>query len=185
MERMVDVGLLDFFKQKGTLSTLQCGGRTKRTTIDHLLSLEATVRKAQANSEHVVSIFFDMEKAYDLTWRQGILMDIHEAGIERRMLKFIENFLKPRSFEVKVNELLSDTKVQTEGITHRSVVISPSFFTLKINKIVAELPNHNGLQISLYMDDILPPPNQKVVERNLQNNINIVENSAQKNCGKK
>ena len=34
----------------------------KRTTIDHLLSLEATVRKAQANSEHIVSIFFDMEK---------------------------------------------------------------------------------------------------------------------------
>ena len=43
MERMVNVRLLDFFDQKGTLSTLQCGGRAKRTTIGHLLSVEATV----------------------------------------------------------------------------------------------------------------------------------------------
>ena len=63
MERIVNVRLLDFFEQKGALSTLKCGGRAKQRTIDHLLSLEATVRKAQANSEHVVSIFFDMEKS--------------------------------------------------------------------------------------------------------------------------
>ena len=113
---MVNIRLLEFFDQEGTLSTLQCGGRAKRTTVDYILSLEATVRKAQANREQVVSIFYDMEKAYDLTWRHGILMDVHETGIEGTMFKFIENFLKPRSFEVKVNEILFSTKVQTEGI---------------------------------------------------------------------
>ena len=51
-----------------------------------LLSPEATVKKAQANNEQVVSIFFDMEKAYVLTWRHSILMDISEAGIEGRIL---------------------------------------------------------------------------------------------------
>ena len=171
---------VELFDQKETLSTLQCGGRAKRTTIDHLLSLEATVRKAQANSEHVVSIFFDMEKAYDLTWRHGILMDLHEAGIEGRMFKFIENFLRPRSFKVKVNEILSVTKVQTEGILQGSVV-SPIFFILKINKIVAKLLDDNRLQISLHMDDLqisYRHQNVKVVERKLQDSINIVEKFA-------
>ena len=51
--------------------------------------MEATVGKAQANGEQVVSIFFDIEKAYDLTWRHGILMDIHEAEIEEIMFNFI------------------------------------------------------------------------------------------------
>ena len=60
LEIMVNVRLVDFIEQKGTLSTLQCGARENLTTSDHLLSLEATIRKAQANSEHVVSIFFDM-----------------------------------------------------------------------------------------------------------------------------
>ena len=44
MERVINVRLLDFFDRKGTLSTVQCGGRAKRTSIDRLLSLEATVR---------------------------------------------------------------------------------------------------------------------------------------------
>ena len=107
MKRMINVRLINFLDQKGTLSTLKREGRAKRTTIDHLLSLGVTVRKAQAISEQVVSIFFDVEKANDLTWRHGNLMDIHEAGIEERMFKFIQNFLKPRSFKVKFNEISS------------------------------------------------------------------------------
>ena len=88
------------------------------------MSLEATIRKAQANGEDVVSIFFDTERACDITWRHGILMDISETGIQGRMLNFIQNFLKPRSFKVKVNENLSDTKVQRDGTPQVKVVSS-------------------------------------------------------------
>ena len=56
--RMMNVKLLVYFDQKGILSTLQCGGRAKWTTNDHLLSLEATVRKTQVKSENVGHLFF-------------------------------------------------------------------------------------------------------------------------------
>ena len=77
-----------------------------------------------------------MEKAYELTWRHGVLMDLNEAGIEGKMLNFIQNFLKPRFFKVKVNEHLSDTKIQIEGFPQGSV-ISCIFFILKINNYVS------------------------------------------------
>ena len=125
--------LLEFFDRKGILSTLQCGERAKQTTIDRLLSLEATVMKAQANSDQVVSIFFDMEKTYDLTWRHGIVMDLNGARIKEKMFNFTQKFLKPRYFKVKVNEILSDTKIRTEGIP-QELVHSPTFFILKINR---------------------------------------------------
>ena len=67
-------------------------------------------------------------------------MDIREAGINGIMFKFIQNFLKPRTFKVKVNEVLSDTKVQTEDILQGSRG-SRKFFIPKINKTVAKLPN--------------------------------------------
>ena len=73
-------------------------------------------------------------------------MDMHVAGIEGRMFKFIQNFPKFRYFKVKVNVVLSDTKVQTKGIAQGSVV-SPTFFILNINKIVAKLPIDNRYQI--------------------------------------
>ena len=113
-------------------------------------------------------------------------MDIHESGIEARMLNFIQKFLKPRSFKVKVNKILSDTKVKTEGIHQRSV-LSPTIFILKINKIEAQFPNDNRFQISVYMDDLHTSHRHQyweVVERKLQDSINILENIAQKNSFK-
>ena len=63
-------------------------------------------------------------------------MYMNEAGIEGRMFNCIQNFLKPRSFKVKVNEIISNTKIQSEGIPQGRMV-NPKFFILKINKIVA------------------------------------------------
>ena len=81
-------------------------------------------------------MFFDMEKAYVSTWRQSTLMDLNEAVIEGRMFYFIQNFLKPTS--LKVNEIQSDTKIQTEGIP-QGIVVSPKCLMLKMNKILAKL----------------------------------------------
>ena len=127
-----------------------------------------------------------MEKAYDLTWRQGIPMNLSEAEIEGRMLNFIQNFFKSRSFRVEVNEALSDTKVQTEDMPQGSVV-SSTFFILKIKKIVAQFSSDNRFQTSHYMDYLqisYRHRDLRIVERSLKNSINVVEKIAQKNSFK-
>ena len=99
------------------------------------------------------------------------------------MFNFIENFLKLRSFTVKVNEFLSDTKAQTETIPQGSVVY-PTLFILKINRIAAQLPNYNRFQISLYMNNLQISYrylNWRTVKRKLRDSINIVEKFAEEN----
>ena len=59
--------------------------------------------KPQANSEQVITIFFDKENVNDLTWKNGVLIDLSEAELEGRNFSFIQNILKLRSFKVKVN----------------------------------------------------------------------------------
>jgi hypothetical protein len=48
--------------------TIFCQGRS---TLDHLVRFETFIRNAFAKKEHAVSIFFDLEKAYDTTWKYG------------------------------------------------------------------------------------------------------------------
>ena len=43
--------------------------------MDHLVSFETFGREGFLNGEHVVSMFFDLEKAYDTTWKYGIMKD--------------------------------------------------------------------------------------------------------------
>ena len=110
-------------------------------------------------------------------------MDIQEAGIEGRILNFLQNFLKSKSFKANVNEILSDTEIQTEGISKGSVV-SPTFFILKINIIVVQLPNDSKFEKSPYMKDLQVSyrhSNWKIVKRKLLDSINVVKTFAQKN----
>jgi hypothetical protein len=51
-----------------------------------------------------VSIFFDLEKAYDTTWKYGILKDLFDMGLKGELPNFISNFLSDREFNVRVNQ---------------------------------------------------------------------------------
>ncbi len=33
----------------------------------------------------MVSVFYDLEKAYDTTWKNGIMRDLHELGLRGRL----------------------------------------------------------------------------------------------------
>ena len=47
-------------------------------------------------------LLFDLEKAYDTTWRYGILKDLHNFGMKERLPHFIKSFLGDRTIQVRV-----------------------------------------------------------------------------------
>ena len=85
---MVNNRLTWFLETNNLLTNIQCGFRKNRTTIDHLVRLESFIRNGFINNQHVVSVFFDLEKAYDTTWKYGILKDLYSMGFRGRMPQF-------------------------------------------------------------------------------------------------
>ena len=65
-----------------------------------MVRLETYIRQGFVKSQHTVGIFLDLEKAYDTTWKGGIMKDLHEMGLNGRLPLFIDNFLKGRKFKV-------------------------------------------------------------------------------------
>ena len=65
MERMVFDLFVWRLESINALGSVQCGFRKNRSTIDHLVRFESFIRNALIKGEHVVSILFDLEKAYD------------------------------------------------------------------------------------------------------------------------
>ena len=72
------------------------------STTDQLVRLESYIREAFFRREHVVSVFFDLEKAYDTTWEYGVLRDLHKAGLRGRLPDFISKFVNEICFRVRV-----------------------------------------------------------------------------------
>ena len=105
-ERMVNDRLMWYLESNNILTEYQSGFRRQRNTTDQLVRLESYIREAFVRQEHVVSVFFDLEKAYDTTWKYDILRDLFDARLRGRMPDFISNFLADRSFRVRVGSCL-------------------------------------------------------------------------------
>ncbi|XP_055936843.1 uncharacterized protein LOC129966444 [Argiope bruennichi] len=93
LERMVNARLLYELEKNGYISPFQSGFRRGRSTNDNLVMLESQIRNAFVRRNHLVSIFFDIEKAYDRTWRYGILRTLGDFGFKERQLQRAVNKL--------------------------------------------------------------------------------------------
>jgi hypothetical protein len=98
-------------------------------------------------------VFFDLQKAYDTTWRFGILRDLHAMGLRGRLPKYIAEFLTDRYFRVQVDNHQSDRYVQQEGVP-QGCVLSVTLFAIKINQISTMIPQDQRFHSSLYVDDL-------------------------------
>ena len=92
MERMINDRLTWFLESNNIITNFQSGFRHQRSTNDHLVRLETFIREAFIKKEHLVSVFFDLEKAYDTTWKYGIMKDVHDIGLKGRLPLFLQNF---------------------------------------------------------------------------------------------
>ena len=84
MERMINDRLLWLLESSSHITEAQSGFRKTQITIDPLVRFETLVREGSLNGEHVVSNFFDFEKAYETTWKYGIMRDLYNMDLRGR-----------------------------------------------------------------------------------------------------
>ena len=63
-----------------------------RLPMDHVVNLETSIREANIEKQHLVAIFFDLEKAYETSWKFCIIKDLHNMGLKGRLSNFIKSF---------------------------------------------------------------------------------------------
>ncbi|GBO01743.1 hypothetical protein AVEN_72166-1 [Araneus ventricosus] len=124
---MVNARLVFELEKQGCIPPLQSGFRRGWSTFDNLVLLETQIRNAFVRRNHLVSIFFDIEKAYDRTWRYGIFLTLFNFGFRGNLPIFLKNFLSHRTFRVRMGNLYSDHFIQAEGIPQGSV-LSVTFY---------------------------------------------------------
>ena len=98
-----------------------------------------------------MAVFFNLEKAYNTTWKYGIVRDLKSLGFEGRMPIFIEIFLQDRQFRVRMGEVFSEEKQEMD--VPQGSVLSVMLFNIKIDNIVKNI--NSGMNCALNVDDFL------------------------------
>ncbi|GFX90414.1 putative RNA-directed DNA polymerase from transposon X-element [Trichonephila clavipes] len=116
-------------------------------------------------------LFFDIEKAYDRTWRYGILRNMYDFGLRGNLPIFIFNFLVVRYFNVRIGHS-SHKFMQDQGVPQGSV-LSVTLFNIHMSSILHHLPP--SVRGMLYVDDLqvsCQGSDMRLIERQLQTTVN-------------
>ncbi|KAG0712910.1 LINE-1 retrotransposable element ORF2 protein [Chionoecetes opilio] len=116
-------------------------------TADSLLTL-----LTQANNCPTVTVFLDLEKAFELASPHAILATLARKGIRGRLLAWLEDYLQHRRARVKFQGLKSRYK-ELENGTPQGASSARFLFNLLMEELVA-LPFQAGTVLLSYADDL-------------------------------
>ena len=92
--------------------------------------------------------FFDISKAFDKVWHKGLIFKLQAAGIDGKVLSFLQDYLTNRTQQVVLPGGSSDLSFVKAGVPQGSV-LGPLLFLVCINDIVHEIESG----INLFADD--------------------------------
>ena len=151
MERILNKRLIWCLKSNNILAPSQTGYRSHRSTEDQLMLLSQEIENAFQKKERVVSVFFDLSKAFDKVWKEGLLQKMSQLGIRSNMFKWIKSFLQDMSANVLLDGHKS-VSVKIREDLPQGGVISPVLFLIYINDITQAIPPH--VSNTLHADDL-------------------------------
>jgi len=126
-ETMINSRLIWYLENNHLLSSTQSGFRKNRSTLDQLVALETSIQKAFLNKEFDLSVFLDFQKAYNMLWRDGLLLK--KMDIAGNMYGWIPDFLHNRSISVRINSSFSE-KFFSTMVRLKAVSLVPHFLIL-------------------------------------------------------
>ncbi|KAL4091475.1 hypothetical protein QTP88_026162 [Uroleucon formosanum] len=97
-------------------------------------------------------VSLDLQKAYDMVWRDKVLSILMKWDINDLMFKFLTNFLMNRSIRVKTHNTLSNLHPIENGLPQGSA-LSVTLFLVAINDIGKKLPF--PVKYKLFADDCI------------------------------
>jgi exonuclease III len=152
VERIIRDRLYAILEEKNLLSKYQSGFRSKRSATDNLFYFTQRISECLARGKKVCGIFFDISKAFDKVWHNGLVFKLIKLGIPNYLIAFVISFLKDRQFCVKVNNSFSVLYDIFCSVPQGSV-LGPILFSIFINDIpLSNIPSFSNSV--LFADDL-------------------------------
>ena len=171
MEKVINRRLVYAIEKANGFPIEQSAFRKGRGTIDNLLTIEGEIRKSLAEKKITSIVFLDIERAYDSIYQKIILKELTRIGIKGRIWRYIKNFMEGRRAFVKVYDKKSEIFQLDLGVPQGSS-LSTTLFSIAMNTIVRDIRGGEGVQCSLYVDDVaLYTTSDSIKENNKRLNI--------------
>lgn len=142
-------------EDKNILPDDQFGFRSNRSTSQALVIFKNDISTNFNSKTPTIACATDIEKAFDTVWRQGLIHKIHVIHkLDVHICRCIHNYLLNRTFQVKINDALSQTCVIDAGVP-QGAVLSALLYIIYIADMPLPPQHLQPIRRLQYADDML------------------------------
>ena len=118
--------------------------KKNRSTKGNLLKLFETIKFDFHKGHSTTGIFLDVERASDQVWFKGLLFKLTSMALNRKLIRWISNFLYQRKLIISINNQLSDPINPIHAVPQGSTPSSIPFILY-----VSDISKPNDAQVNL------------------------------------
>ena len=150
LERLTFNSVFNFFKQNNLFTKFQSGFILGDSCVAQLLSITHEIYQSFdcSTTRDVKGVFFDISKAFDKVWHEGLLFKLQSYRVEGNLLRLLKDYVTRRQQRVVLNGQTSLWLNVTAGVP-QGFVLRPLLFLIYIN----DLPDDITSSCKIYADD--------------------------------
>jgi ribonuclease HI len=185
LERMFSERLYFMAESNGWFASIQAGFRRGHSCADQIIRITQAIEDGfqQTKMNRAVLVLLDYSKAFDMVWRQRLLLTMAEKGVPLICVKWLAGFLSNRRARVRLHGALSSSKPLRQGVP-QGCVLSPLLFLFFINNLAERLVEEFGEDayntlFSLFADDVgilCRDRDRNVATANAQKAVDVIAN---------
>ncbi len=146
IERLIKSRLYKICENTGIIVPQQSGFPNNEGVSDNLVFFTQKISETLNKDKKACGIFFDIPKAFDKAWHNGLSYKLININVPSYMLKYIVDFLNDRKFKVSIRDSTSKLRNIRCSVPQCSV-LGPLLFLIYINDIPL-------VDSSLFADDL-------------------------------
>ena len=127
-----------WWEENKVISDLQGAGRKKQSCVHTALLLQESIADAMECNKQVFVAFYDVSKAYDTVWTNGLFFQLHNMGIRGRTWRLLYRAYLDFKCRVRIGDKCSDWYNMLCGI-HQGGFLSSTKYIAFINPLVDKL----------------------------------------------
>lgn len=126
---MVLSRLNEFIERKNIIKPIQFGFRAQHSTTHQISRIVKSIKQSKAHKHSTGMVLFDIEKAFDSVWHNGLVYKLHQLKFPMHLCRIIHSFCSDRNFTVHANGAQSSQKIIPAGLPQGSV-LSPTLYCI-------------------------------------------------------